>query len=89
MVEDLTSFERRVKRMRENYLRQVAERDGQKASKDTDSSELTAKNLIKMIENCSNIDLLEETLAEELEGKKRKTVIAAIEAKMNELEGEV
>lgn len=78
MVEDLTSFERRVKNLRETYLRQVAERDGQ----------ITAKDLIKMVEECGDIDFLEKTLAEELEGKNRKTVIEAIEAKMSELEGE-
>lgn len=53
-----------------------------------DSNDVTAKNLIKMIEQSENVELLQDTLSKELEGKQRKTVIDALETKLEEIEAQ-
>ncbi len=90
MVEPLTSYERRVKRLRENYLKQVAEREARekKQQKPESITEMNADPAIEMAEKSQDIDQIMKWLADESQGKNRKTVIEALETKMKELEGE-
>lgn len=84
MVEDLTSFDRRVKRLRDNYLRKVAEREEQH---NPDSiSKMKADTAIDLIEQCIEIEQITTWLEEESQNKKRTTVLKALDEKMAELE---
>ncbi len=84
MVEDLTSFDRRVKRLRDNYLRQVAEKEEQH---NPDSiSKMKADAAIDLIEQCLEIEQITTWLEEESQNKKRTTVLKALDEKMTELE---
>lgn len=52
----------------------------------TDSNETPAKDLIKMIEQSTNISHLQDTLEKEFVGRKRKTVITALKKRLKELD---
>lgn len=95
MPESLTSYERRVKRLKDNYLEKVTEREKNEEDKkkekepqepDIKITEQNAEPAIELINETDDIDIIMAWLSEESQGKKRKTVIETLEAKIKELE---
>lgn len=91
-VEKMTSYKRRVKRLRENYLKQVAERETREKKESKKSSSITELNVEPAIDFIKKTDNKEQIAVwyeqESQNSKPRKTVIDALEGKTKEIEND-
>lgn len=90
MADKTTSYERRVKRLRENYLKKVAERESKGKKMEPKGpvviTEMNAEPAIDLIGKTENKEQLAAWHEQESQDSRpRKTVIEALEDKMPEL----